>query len=69
MEHPGVANGQLVKEETKIAKKYEGKSVAEQHSVAVAWELLMEKRFRKLHACIFPDEKEKKRFRQVLISK
>ena len=69
VQHPGVANGQLVKEGTEIAKKYQGKSVAEQRSVDIAWDLLMEERFSDLQACIFPDMDEYKRFRQVVISK
>lgn len=67
--YQGVANGQLVKEGTELAKKYDGKSVAEQHSVDIAWNLLMEPCFSDLQACIFPDLDECKLFRQVVVSK
>lgn len=68
VEHPGISNGQMVKEGGSLAKKYDGKSVAEQHSVAVAWELLMEERFKDLQACIFLNLEECKRFRQILVN-
>ena len=59
MEHPGVANGQLVKENSPIARRYNNLSVAEQHSVDVAWDILMSDSFADLQACIFPDGEEK----------
>jgi hypothetical protein len=39
--HPGVPNIQLVKEEDSIAAFYKNKSVAEQKSVDMAWNLLV----------------------------
>merc|ERR1711933_25010 len=38
LDHPGVANSQLVKENTKIASYYKNKSVAEQNSVDLSFE-------------------------------
>eukprot|EP00980_Cylindrotheca_fusiformis_P021248 scaffold8174_cov58-Cylindrotheca_fusiformis.AAC.1 len=40
VDHPGVPNSQLVKENTRIAEIYT-KSIAEQNSVELAWEMLM----------------------------
>ena len=37
VDHPGVPNAQLVKEQTKEAKRYGDRSVAEQNSVDIAW--------------------------------
>ena len=68
MEHPGVANGQLVKENSPIARRYNNLSVAEQHSVDVAWDILMSDVFADLQACIFPNDEEYKRFRQVVVN-
>lgn len=68
VDHPGVSNQQLVNEGTEAASLYDGKSVSEQHSVNVAWHLLMEPMFANLRAAIFSDEIEFKRFRQLLVN-
>jgi hypothetical protein len=58
-----------VKEGVPIAEKYKHKSVAEQNSVDLAWDLLMdEEEFGALQQCIFPTEAEIKRFRQVVVN-
>jgi hypothetical protein len=41
-DHQGVGNNQLIKEGSPMAEKYKGKSIAEQNSVDLAWDLLME---------------------------
>lgn len=51
-----------------MAARYNNLSVAEQNSVDIAWNLLMEDHFSDLQACIFPDADEFKRFRQVVIN-
>jgi hypothetical protein len=68
VDHTGVSNSQLIKEKADIAIKYNGKSVAEQHSVICAWELLMEERYDALRSCIFTSEAEKDRFRQLVVN-
>jgi hypothetical protein len=68
VDHPGVPNNQLVNENTKIATFYENKSVAEQNSVDLVWELLMQEDFSALRGAIYCNEEEKKRFRQLLIN-
>ena len=68
LDHPGVANGQLVKEKSDLALRYDNLSVAEQNSVNLALNLLMEKRFNKLRHCICPDADEYRRFRQVVVN-
>ena len=42
MDHQGISNNQLIKEESPLAEKYKNKSIAEQNSVDLAWDLLME---------------------------
>ena len=42
VDHWGVSNAQLEKEGAPMAKKYKMKSIAEQNSVDLAWDLLME---------------------------
>jgi 3'5'-cyclic nucleotide phosphodiesterase len=66
--HPGVSNGQLIKEDSKMAKRYKEKSVAEQNSVDLAWDLLMLNEYNELQAAIFSTETELRRFRNLLVN-
>ena len=68
VDHRGVSNSQLMKEEPAMANIYNGKSVAEQNSLELAWNLLMEDTFDDLRTCIFRDRSEMMRFRQALIN-
>jgi hypothetical protein len=68
VDHPGVPNAALVKEGTRLATRYQNKSVAEQNSVDIAWNLLMEERYKELRACIYQTKAELKRFRQLLVN-
>lgn len=68
LDHPGVSNGQLIKEESKLASLYKGRSVAEQNSVDLAWDILMQKKFAALRNAIFCSEPELRRFRQLLVN-
>eukprot|EP00980_Cylindrotheca_fusiformis_P013629 scaffold3508_cov113-Cylindrotheca_fusiformis.AAC.9 len=67
MDHPGVPNTQLVKENTRSAQIYK-KSVAEQNSVHLAWDILMSDKFSALRACIYQTESELRRFRQLVVN-
>ena len=68
VDHPGVPNAQLVKEDHELAVRYKGKSVAEQNSVELAWEILMEQRFENLRSVIYISEVDFKRFRQLVVN-
>jgi len=68
VDHTGIPNAQLVKEETPLAVKYENKSVAEQNSVDIAWDILLEDRYQELRDCIFDNESERRRFRQLVVN-
>jgi hypothetical protein len=68
VDHPGVPNATLVKEVAPMAVHYDNKSVAEQNSVDIAWNLLMEDRFDELRDCIYQTEAELKRFRQLVVN-
>eukprot|EP00934_Nitzschia_sp_Nitz4_P003323 Nitzschia sp. Nitz4//scaffold172_size47551//32245//35933//NITZ4_007146-RA/size47551-snap-gene-0.66-mRNA-1//1//CDS//3329538765//3313//frame0 len=68
VDHPGVPNAQLVKEGNKYAEKYAFRSVAEQRSVDVAWELLMEDDYQELRDVICPTAEDLKRFRQLVVN-
>jgi len=68
IDHTGLTNAQLVKEGATIARIFNNKSVAEQNSVVVAWELLMEPRFADLQQCIFAHASGRRRFRQLVVN-
>ncbi|KAG7344718.1 adenylate/guanylate cyclase [Nitzschia inconspicua] len=68
VDHPGVSNATLVKEGADIAGMYGGKSCAEQNSFDLAWDLLMEDYYKDLRDCIYVNQEELNRFRQLLIN-
>eukprot|EP00980_Cylindrotheca_fusiformis_P017023 scaffold5209_cov97-Cylindrotheca_fusiformis.AAC.1 len=67
VDHPGVPNAQLVKEKTRNAQIYK-KSVAEQNSVELAWDMLMSDEYSALRACIYQTESDLRRFRQLVVN-
>lgn len=67
-DHTGVPNAQLIKDKHDLAVKFDNKSVAEQNSVHLGWELLMDPRFERLRKCIYQTNVERKRFRQLVIN-
>jgi 3'5'-cyclic nucleotide phosphodiesterase len=68
MDHSGVSNAQLMEESHPLSHLYNGKSVAEQNSIDVAWKLLMEPQFANLRNCIYTTEAEIAVFRQILVN-
>eukprot|EP00980_Cylindrotheca_fusiformis_P005865 scaffold1231_cov107-Cylindrotheca_fusiformis.AAC.13 len=67
VDHPGVTNAQLVKENARCAQIYK-KSVAEQKSVDIAWDMLMSDEYAALRACIYQTEEDLQRFRQLVVN-
>lgn len=68
VDHPGVPNTTLVREEAPIATKYKNTSVAEQNSVDLAWDLLMRDEYKDLRNCIYSTQAELVRFRQWVVT-
>lgn len=68
VDHVGVSNAQLVKEGVPIAKKYKERSVAEQNSLDLSWDLLMKPDYTDLRALLFPTQNELIRFRQLVVN-
>jgi hypothetical protein len=68
VDHTGLPNAQLVKDKHEVAVKFDNKSVAEQNSVHLGWEILMDPRFENLRKCIYQTNVERKRFRQLVIN-
>jgi 3'5'-cyclic nucleotide phosphodiesterase len=68
VDHRGCSNVQLCKEQQFLGERYKHKSVAEQNSIALAWDLLMTPQFAKLREELFGNRAEMLRFRQIVIN-
>lgn len=68
VDHRGVPNFLLVKEEPALAAMYRKQAVAEQNSVDVAWNLLMDPSFHALRRTIYKNEDELRRFRKLVVN-
>lgn len=68
VDHTGVANVQLATENPSLAEKYRNRSIAEQHSFSIAWDLLMEERFENFRNVLCPTLEEQNRFRQLVVN-
>jgi hypothetical protein len=68
VDHQGVSNVQLAKEEPAMGELYRNKSVAEQNSLDIAWDLLMSEQFDQLRKFIFGTQEEMLRFRQLIVN-
>lgn len=66
--HPGVPNPRLMLEDPEVAEHYKGRSVAEQRSFDLAWELLQEDRFVQLRMAIYSNRAEETKFRQLVVN-
>ena len=67
-DHRGVSNGQLGIEIPELVTIYKNKSIAEQNSIDLGWGILMSDEYKELRACIYADETEMNRFRQLVIN-
>lgn len=67
VQHKGLPNAQLVKEEDKLSAIYLNTSVAEQHSIAVAFSVLSESCFNELRRAIYSTQEECDQFRDLVI--
>lgn len=68
VDHPGVSNQIYLQENPAMGELYGKTSVAEQNSFDLSWKLLMDNRFFELRKTIFRNDKEKKRFRMLLLN-
>jgi hypothetical protein len=68
VDHTGVPNTQLIQEQATIASYYKYKSIAEQNSLDIAWDVLMQDCFEDLRRVIYTTEEEFCRFRQLLVN-
>ena len=69
VDHTGVPNTTLVSEQTSIAAKYNNRSVAEQNSLDLAWdELMNQTKYVELRAVLFTEKAELVRFRKLVVN-
>jgi hypothetical protein len=68
VDHAGIPNTQLVVENAELASRYDSKSVAEQNSIDLAWDLLMKEEYSELRRTICATNSEFVRFRQLVVN-
>jgi 3'5'-cyclic nucleotide phosphodiesterase len=68
VDHAGVPNTQLANENTDLALRYDGKSIAEQNSIDLAWGLLLKEEYKALRYAICATNSEFVRFRQLVVN-
>jgi hypothetical protein len=68
VDHTGVPNVVRMEENPELATKYKGKSLAENNSIDLAWNLLMEPDFENLRKIMFADAQDRDRFHQLLVN-
>ncbi|CAJ1964628.1 unnamed protein product [Cylindrotheca closterium] len=66
VDHTGVSNAQLVNENHRLAAMFDNKSIAEQNSMVLAWDILMDSRFHDFRRTIYAAPFELDRFRQLM---
>jgi len=68
VDHLGVPNTQVIVEQKSLAKVYAQRSVAEQNSLDLSWDMFMDERFDALRAALFETPEDLKRFRQLVVN-
>ena len=68
VQHPGVSNEQLSKENADVAILYNKRCVNEQNSLEVAWAMFLDPSYADLRACLFKTQKELNRFRHLVVN-
>jgi 3'5'-cyclic nucleotide phosphodiesterase len=68
VDHSGVPNEQLKAENPILAGYYHNRAVAEQNSLDLAWNLLMDDEFKDLRKAIYQTDEELCRFRNLVVN-
>lgn len=68
VDHTGVPNTQLGKENKTLAALYKNRSVAEQNSLDLSWDLFMDDRYALFRRLLCPTQEELVRFRQLVVN-
>jgi class 3 adenylate cyclase len=67
VDHTGLTNKELIDMKAPLATAYDDKCVAEQNSVDLGWKMLMDTKYADLRSCIYSNESEKRRFRELVV--
>ena len=67
-DHVGLPNARLAVEDPELAFAYDHRSIAEQKSLDMSWELLMEPRFRDFLSTLCATKEELQRFRHLVVN-
>lgn len=67
VDHTGVPNTQLINENPQLAAVFKNKSIAEQNSIVLSWDLLNDQAFGELRHAIAASDEEQARFRQLVV--
>jgi len=68
VDHTGVPNPTLINEDPALALRYKNRSVAEQNSFDISWDLLMKDKYNELRSTLCGTKTELARFRQLVIN-
>lgn len=68
VDHTGVPNTQVLVENQSLAATYKNRSVAEQNSLDIGWNLLMKEQYADLCALLFTTDAELRRFRKLVVN-
>lgn len=68
MDHTGASNAQLIKEKDPLCERYKDRSIAEQNSLDLSWELLMKPDYDELRTVLFAADSDLARFRQLVVN-
>jgi len=67
LDHRGIPNFCLAREDPELNERYHGKALAEQHSFELGWDLFMKPEFDSLRGLVYINKEELVRFRQLVI--
>lgn len=67
VDHPGLSNARVVKDNSTIAHKYGKRSPIELHSLQSAWSVFQRPSYQELRRHIYSSEQDMKRFRQLVV--
>jgi hypothetical protein len=67
-DHTGVANPKLVEENPQLSQMYDARSVAEQNSFDIAWDILMDDTFKELRQIMYTTPEEFRRFQLLFVT-
>ena len=68
IDHQGIPNFCLAKEDPALNSRYNGRAIAEQNSLELGWEVFMAPQYQELRACVYTSKEELLRFRKLVVN-